>query len=144
MGVRLRVNRVVNRATVIQNHCKGLFFHFKQEWITWVTISKETIQQHIVNVNQKLQTTIYMSVTFWTVRREEFHMKKIFEGRLCEMQYIINILIKNQNKFELLTLAQPLKHFHKLFTGKGINYIYTRIIMSLKLACHKTWMDTKI
>ena len=32
--------------------------------------------------------------------------EKIFEGRLCEMQYIINILIKNQNKFELLTLAQ--------------------------------------
>ena len=32
--------------------------------------------------------------------------EKIFEGRLCEMQYIINILIKNQNKFEILTLAQ--------------------------------------
>ena len=32
--------------------------------------------------------------------------EKIFEGRLCEIQYIINILIKNQNKFELLTLAQ--------------------------------------
>ena len=33
---------------------------------------------------------------------------KIFEGRLCEMKYILNILLENQNKLELLTLAQDI------------------------------------
>ena len=32
--------------------------------------------------------------------------EKIFEGRLCEMQYIINVLIRNHNKLEHFTLAQ--------------------------------------
>ena len=33
----------------------------------------------------------------------------IFEGRICEMKYIINILIENQNKFEVFTLAQSIR-----------------------------------
>ena len=45
------------------------------------------------------------------------------------MQYIINIRIKNQNKFELLTLAQnsTLRKqylFDKYFTGNETNYKY--------------------
>ena len=38
---------------------------------------------------------------------------KIFNGRLCEMKYIIDILLKNQNKHERFTQAQditPLSH----------------------------------
>ena len=34
----------------------------------------------------------------------------MFEGRLCEMKYIVNILMENQNKLELFTLAQDLSY----------------------------------
>ena len=31
---------------------------------------------------------------------------RLFEGRLCEMKYIVNILMENQKNLELFTLAQ--------------------------------------
>ena len=42
-----------------------------------------------------------------TDRRVSYN--NIFEGRLCELKYITNILIENQNKFELYTLAQDIR-----------------------------------
>ena len=33
---------------------------------------------------------------------------KIFEGRLCEMKYIVNMLLENQNKVEIFTQAQDI------------------------------------
>ena len=33
---------------------------------------------------------------------------KLFEGRLCEMKYIVKIFMENQNKLELFTQAQDI------------------------------------
>ena len=63
--------------------------------------SNEYCQCESEMTNKHLYKCIFLNKS-----EKKIPYETIFEGRLCELKYIVNILLENQEKHERFTMAQ--------------------------------------